>query len=148
MALPGDFWNDCCWQGSDSPWSGRSVYAGQTTRNESCLPAWRKHLHLHHHHRVGSNDVDRCQGGHPSCVETNGGKGVAKLKAHSFAWQARPPQKLHWPQLQRVCGSETALSLVGDKLENQHASADGRKLTPSEWQFCDNKSIERAKRRQ
>ena len=70
---------------------------------------------------------------------------MVKSEAHFFAWQAPPPQKLHWPQLPRVCGSETVPSLLmSDKRGNQHASADGRKLTRSEWQFCDNKSTERA----
>jgi hypothetical protein len=145
MALPVGFWSDCGWQWADSLCSGRCVYAGQTNRNESCLPSWREYRHLHRHYRVGSNDVDRCQGGHLSCVEKNDEKKCAvKLKAHSFAWQAPPPQKLHWPQLRRVYGSETMPSLLSDKRGNQHASADGRKLTLSESQFCDNKCTERA----
>ena len=143
--MAGGFWSDCGWQGADSLCSERRFYAGQTNRNESCLPTWREYRHLHRHYHVGSNDVDRCQGGHPSCVETNEKKCVVRLEVHFFAWQALPPQKLHWPQLQRVCGSETVPSLLmSDKRGNQHASADGRKPTPSEWQFCDNKSTERA----
>lgn len=139
----GGFWSDCGWQGADSLCSGIRVYADQTNRNESFLPAWRERRHLHRHHLV-ANDVDRCQEGHPSCVENNEQKCVGKLKAHSFVWQARPPQRLHWPPPQRVCDSETVPSLLNDRRGNQHASADGRKLTLSEWQFCDNKSTERA----
>lgn len=145
MAFPGGFWSDCGWQGADSLCSGKRVYAGQTNQSERFLPTWREHRHLHRHCRVCSNDVDRCQGVHPSCVETNAQKYVAKLMAHSFAWQAPPPQKLHWPQLQRVCGSEMVpFLLMNDKRRNQHASANGRKLTPSEWQSCDNRSTEKA----
>ena len=144
MALPGGFWSDCGWQWPDSLCSGRCAYAGQTNRNESCLPTWREYRHLHRHYLVGSNDVGRCQGGHPSCAETNEEKCVVKLEAHSFAWQAPPPQMLHWPRLQRACDSETMPSLLSDKRGNQHASVDVRKLRPSEWRFFDNKSTERA----